>query len=85
MGGQVVTTPDQVLDVLRRGTRNRAVGVSNLNEHSSRSHSIFRIVIESATRTDTEPDSGEGGRPGTNKLSGTYQCNMLYSIYTIYV
>jgi hypothetical protein len=33
-----VTTPEEVLDVLKKASRNRAVASTNLNEHSSRSH-----------------------------------------------
>eukprot|EP00937_MAST-01D_sp_MAST-1D-sp2_P000913 g913.t1 len=42
-----VTAAEEVLALLRLGTRNRAVGSTNLNEHSSRSHSILTIQIES--------------------------------------
>lgn len=37
----------QLFGYLLVGNRNRCVGVSNLNEHSSRSHSIFRMVTHS--------------------------------------
>lgn len=43
----VVTSPSACMNVIQSGNRNRAVGRSNLNEISSRSHSIFRMVIES--------------------------------------
>ena len=33
---------------------NRTFGVSNLNEHSSRSHVVFRVVIESAVRASEQ-------------------------------
>jgi hypothetical protein len=44
---KVVTSPKACMDLIDLGNRNRCVGVSNLNEHSSRSHSIFRMVLES--------------------------------------
>jgi hypothetical protein len=42
-----VTNVDQALRFVAHGTRARAVGTTNLNEHSSRSHSILTFHIES--------------------------------------
>ncbi len=44
---EVVTMPSQVLSLLERGTKRRHVGATNMNMHSSRSHTIFRMIIES--------------------------------------
>ncbi|TDH73411.1 hypothetical protein CCR75_003796 [Bremia lactucae] len=44
---RVVTDARGVLQALRDGEKQRAVGVTRMNERSSRSHSIFRLVIES--------------------------------------
>ncbi|XP_067361656.1 kinesin heavy chain isoform X1 [Channa argus] len=41
-----VTSPDEVMDVIDEGKANRHVAVTNMNEHSSRSHSIFLINIK---------------------------------------
>ncbi|XP_037108181.1 kinesin heavy chain [Syngnathus acus] len=41
-----VTSPDEVMDVIDEGKVNRHVAVTNMNEHSSRSHSIFLINIK---------------------------------------
>jgi len=49
---EIVTCPEDVMKLIEKGTLNRSVGVSNLNEHSSRSHSIFRMIIESTNRVD---------------------------------
>lgn len=38
---------DEVLDLYRFGVRNRVLASHNLNEVSSRSHSIFSLTIES--------------------------------------
>ena len=35
---------------MQKGERNRHFGVTNMNERSSRSHTIFRMVIESRER-----------------------------------
>lgn len=34
----------QVLDLMKIGEQNRSIGETNMNERSSRSHTIFRIV-----------------------------------------
>ncbi|XP_013888743.1 kinesin heavy chain isoform 5C [Austrofundulus limnaeus] len=41
-----VSSPDEVMDVIDEGKSNRHVAVTNMNEHSSRSHSIFLINIK---------------------------------------
>ncbi len=50
----VVRTPASVQKLLKEGNERRAVGVSNFNEHSSRSHSLFRLVVESTDRVAPE-------------------------------
>ncbi|KAL4138549.1 hypothetical protein PRIC2_002054 [Phytophthora ramorum] len=49
---RVVTDARGVLQALRDGEKQRAVGVTRMNERSSRSHSIFRVVIESKSRLE---------------------------------
>ncbi|XP_062389638.1 kinesin heavy chain [Sardina pilchardus] len=41
-----VSSPEEVMDVIDEGKSNRHVAVTNMNEHSSRSHSIFQINIK---------------------------------------
>ncbi|XP_034720723.1 kinesin heavy chain-like isoform X2 [Etheostoma cragini] len=41
-----VSSPEEVMDVIDEGKNNRHVAVTNMNEHSSRSHSIFLINIK---------------------------------------
>uniref|UniRef100_A0A3Q2ZR69 Kinesin-like protein n=1 Tax=Kryptolebias marmoratus TaxID=37003 RepID=A0A3Q2ZR69_KRYMA len=41
-----VSSPEEMLDVIDEGKANRHVAVTNMNEHSSRSHSIFLINIK---------------------------------------
>jgi centromeric protein E len=59
---RVVTDARGVLQALKDGEKQRAVGVTRMNERSSRSHSIFRVVIESKTRLESpvlmEEDAG---------------------------
>ncbi|KAH8334370.1 hypothetical protein KR059_009271 [Drosophila kikkawai] len=52
----IITSEDDLLRLLSSGNKERTVGETNMNERSSRSHAIFRIIIESrkSDRTDDE-------------------------------
>ena len=52
----VVKTPDDMMKVFTEGNVNRHVGATNMNEHSSRSHSVFTITVESSEMDE----QGEG-------------------------
>lgn len=41
-----VSSPEEVLDVIEEGKSNRHIAVTNMNEHSSRSHSVFLINVK---------------------------------------
>ncbi|VDO66860.1 unnamed protein product, partial [Heligmosomoides polygyrus] len=41
-----VGSPDEVLQTIEDGKSNRMVAVTNMNEHSSRSHSVFLITVK---------------------------------------
>ncbi|XP_033109352.1 centromere-associated protein E-like isoform X4 [Anneissia japonica] len=51
---EVVNNADKILELMKKGDQQRHVGRTNMNEHSSRSHSIFCIVIESRERTNNQ-------------------------------
>lgn len=40
----IVVSPEQVLDLIHQGETNRHVGATKMNEGSSRSHTVFRMV-----------------------------------------
>jgi centromeric protein E len=44
---EIVTSPSAILKLIQKGERRRQVGSTNMNQHSSRSHVIARIWIES--------------------------------------
>jgi hypothetical protein len=48
----VVKNPDDMMKIFQEGNLNRHVGRTNMNEHSSRSHSVFTITIESSEVND---------------------------------
>lgn len=41
-----VTSPEEVFDTIEEGKSNRHIAVTNMNEHSSRSHSVFLINLQ---------------------------------------
>ncbi|KAM4780808.1 centromere-associated protein E isoform 2-T2 [Cyanocitta cristata] len=57
---EVVVAPEQVMEWIRKGERNRHYGETKMNEHSSRSHTIFRMIIESRERSDPANASCDG-------------------------
>ncbi|KAI8377555.1 P-loop containing nucleoside triphosphate hydrolase protein [Radiomyces spectabilis] len=48
---EVVTSPQDVLKVIEKGEANRHISTTDYNLHSSRSHTIFQMVIESRERS----------------------------------
>ncbi|XP_076639078.1 uncharacterized protein LOC143351460 [Colletes latitarsis] len=44
---EITNCPQNVLSLMKKGDKNRRIGETNMNERSSRSHTIFRITIES--------------------------------------
>ncbi|KAI8640730.1 P-loop containing nucleoside triphosphate hydrolase protein [Parasitella parasitica] len=55
---EVVTCPEDVLQIIRRGEANRHVSSTDYNLHSSRSHTLFQMVIESRERSSTSTSVG---------------------------
>ncbi|XP_031686001.1 centromere-associated protein E isoform X9 [Oncorhynchus kisutch] len=54
---ELVTSPEQALAWIRKGEKNRHYGKTKMNQRSSRSHTIFRMILESRDRGDSA--SGE--------------------------
>lgn len=44
----VVSSPNKVFQLLKQGDRRRQVGATHMNQHSSRSHVVVRLQIESS-------------------------------------
>ncbi|KAJ1929618.1 hypothetical protein IWQ60_000995 [Tieghemiomyces parasiticus] len=64
----IVMSVHDVRQLLAQGDRNRHVGETNMNDRSSRSHTIFRMVIESRERSveDCHGDTADAqGSPAT--------------------
>ncbi|CAM6067276.1 unnamed protein product, partial [Sphagnum tenellum] len=52
---EIVVSPEQVLELMEFGENHRHVGETNMNVYSSRSHTIFRMVVESRDRSQDDP------------------------------
>ena len=46
MTERFVSSPDEVFEIMEEGKTNRHIAVTNMNEHSSRSHSVFLINVK---------------------------------------
>ena len=44
---ELVASPDQLINVVARGESNRHYACTEMNATSSRSHTIYRLIIES--------------------------------------
>ncbi|PWA82882.1 P-loop containing nucleoside triphosphate hydrolases superfamily protein [Artemisia annua] len=53
---EIVNNADQVLKLIEMGEANRHFGETNMNVRSSRSHTIFRMVIESKMKDASDDD-----------------------------
>ncbi|XP_077369748.1 centromere-associated protein E isoform X3 [Festucalex cinctus] len=49
---ELVTSSAQVLAWIRKGEKNRHYGKTEMNQRSSRSHTVFRMILESRERSD---------------------------------
>lgn len=63
-----VSSVDEVYEVMRRGGNARAVAATNMNQESSRSHSIFVITI---TQKNVETGSAKSGQLFLVDLAGS--------------
>ncbi|KAK9763818.1 Kinesin-like protein kip2 [Basidiobolus ranarum] len=66
---EIVTSPKQVMKVIQRGEANRHISATDYNEHSSRSHTIFQMVIESRDPRSTGRMTPISRRFASNKSS----------------
>jgi centromeric protein E len=65
---EVVTSPEQVFAILKQGETRRQVGATHMNQHSSRSHVMVRLWIESTGIGMTNGEKNESTRVSTLSL-----------------
>ncbi|XP_049610036.1 centromere-associated protein E isoform X2 [Syngnathus scovelli] len=58
---ELVTSSAQALAWIRKGEKNRHYGKTEMNERSSRSHTVFRMILESRERSDLGPGENADG------------------------
>jgi kinesin family member 5 len=69
-----VACEEEVLEIMRIGSDNRSIGATNMNEHSSRSHSIFIMTIHQNNIKDLSAKTGKlylVDLAGSEKISKT--------------
>ncbi|KAI9145064.1 P-loop containing nucleoside triphosphate hydrolase protein [Paraphysoderma sedebokerense] len=71
----VVKSVEEMHQLMNRGNKNRAVGATNMNEQSSRSHSIFTITIESSQTGVDGKDHIVAGKLHLVDLAGSERQN----------
>lgn len=67
----VTKSVKEIEHVMNVGNQNRAVGATDMNEHSSRSHAIFIITIECSTEDDEGENHIRVGRLNLVDLAGS--------------
>jgi kinesin family protein 3/17 len=74
-----VKNVDQINDVMNIGYQNRTVGSTNMNEHSSRSHSVFTISIERCELGADGKNHIRAGKLNMVDLAGSERINQTGS------
>ncbi|XP_055535563.1 uncharacterized protein LOC129724590 [Wyeomyia smithii] len=64
----IINCPEQIMKHLEEGNKVKRIGDTNMNERSSRSHTIFRITIESSDIGRTEGDENDAVQISTLNL-----------------
>ncbi|CAG8708003.1 7604_t:CDS:10 [Cetraspora pellucida] len=72
----VVSTPKQVMKELSKGEANRHMSSTDWNERSSRSHTIFQMVVESTTKGSLPPRPNRYSTAG-QKASASVSLSVL--------
>ncbi|KAK3750416.1 hypothetical protein QZH41_016980 [Actinostola sp. cb2023] len=74
-----VSSPEEVMEIIDEGKANRHVAVTNMNEHSSRSHSIFLLHIK---QENVETNKKLSGKLYLVDLAGSEKVKKLH-IYNV--
>jgi kinesin family protein 3/17 len=61
----------EINELMSRGNKNRSVGATNMNEHSSRSHAIFMITIEMSEKWEDGSTHFKVGKLNLVDLAGS--------------
>lgn len=79
---QIVMTAEQVIALLQGGEAHRHVGSTDMNEKSSRAHTLFRLIVESKDRNEkTTPKAKPGAKAGSRGGIRVSTLNLVSSLY----
>lgn len=76
---QVVLSPQQVIALIRAGEAQRHVGSTDMNETSSRAHTLFKLIIESRQRGDSSDSPVRASFLNLIDLAGSENAKMTSS------
>eukprot|EP00096_Caligus_rogercresseyi_P011044 TRINITY_DN4225_c0_g1_i1.p1 TRINITY_DN4225_c0_g1~~TRINITY_DN4225_c0_g1_i1.p1 ORF type:complete len:154 (-),score=31.63 TRINITY_DN4225_c0_g1_i1:280-741(-) len=65
----IVKQPSEVMNWIVLGEQNRHFGATNMNQRSSRSHTIFRLIIESSVKPDLDDEEHTDGAIKVSQLN----------------
>jgi len=81
---EIVTCPEQVFALLAAGERRRQTGNMAMNKQSSRSHSIFRLIIESRKKIPRE-NTPSPSPSKNNDYVWTWKFDLMHHIIMAYI
>jgi centromeric protein E len=67
---RVISDADEIMECLAKGEKRRHIGSTDMNKRSSRSHTIFRIVVESRPLYDDTDMTDEQTATGSKAQGG---------------
>ncbi|KAF7278445.1 hypothetical protein GWI33_008407 [Rhynchophorus ferrugineus] len=73
--GYTVESIDQVVKIINKGNKNRSIGLTKLNDQSSRSHAIFTVLVE----TKLEDGSVTVGKMNLVDLAGSERVSKTFA------
>lgn len=72
----IIHSPEDVFKAMDKGEKLRHVGETNMNERSSRSHTIFRLILESSEKQE-ESVGNDGEESGGGKATYVSHLNLV--------
>eukprot|EP00571_Detonula_confervacea_P003675 CAMPEP_0172317754 /NCGR_PEP_ID=MMETSP1058-20130122/32642_1 /TAXON_ID=83371 /ORGANISM="Detonula confervacea, Strain CCMP 353" /LENGTH=924 /DNA_ID=CAMNT_0013032383 /DNA_START=62 /DNA_END=2836 /DNA_ORIENTATION=+ len=79
---EIVTCPEDVFALLDSGDAKRKVGSTGMNKTSSRSHSVFRLVMESRGSSSSSASSKNGVPPLVSSSNSSVNSDTTDSVAT---
>eukprot|EP01135_Chromosphaera_perkinsii_P012320 Nk52_evm12s2635 gene=Nk52_evmTU12s2635 len=70
---EIIVNQQQIMGLMEKGEANRSIGCTNMNEHSSRSHTVFRLVIESREISRDGEENESPARNSNGTSSGSHR------------